>query len=92
MSDEAPSPFELASAELRKVGIALTRLPGEYCVNFRNGAEATARTVQATAMRQVSNRLRPPGHGLNANGAKTESARRISIGEPTLHTLWIIST
>jgi hypothetical protein len=41
MSD-TPSPFELAAAELRRLGITLARLPGEYRVNFRGGAEATA--------------------------------------------------
>jgi hypothetical protein len=29
------SPFELAAAELRALGIVLTRLPGEYRVNLR---------------------------------------------------------
>jgi len=42
----ALSPFELAAAELRKLGITLTSLPGEYRVNFRNGADATARTAE----------------------------------------------
>lgn len=41
-----PSPFELAAAELRALGIMLARLPGQYRVNFRNGAESTARTVE----------------------------------------------
>jgi hypothetical protein len=45
MTGKAPalSPFELAQAELRKLGITLARLPGEYRINFRNGADATAR-------------------------------------------------
>ena len=38
MTGEAPSPFEIAAAELRKLGLDLTRLPGEYRVNFHNGA------------------------------------------------------
>jgi len=42
----APSPFELAEAELRKLGLSISRLPGEYRVNFRNGAESTARTLE----------------------------------------------
>jgi hypothetical protein len=37
------SPFELTAAELRVLGITLRRLPGEYCVNFLNGGDATAR-------------------------------------------------
>jgi hypothetical protein len=41
-----PSPFELAEAELRKLGITLARLPGEYRVNFHNGTESTARTLE----------------------------------------------
>jgi hypothetical protein len=40
------APFELATAELRKLGIDLTRLPGEYRVNFHNGAESTARIFE----------------------------------------------
>jgi hypothetical protein len=35
--------FELVSAELRALGLTLRRLPGEYCVNFRNGGDGTAR-------------------------------------------------
>jgi hypothetical protein len=44
--DAFPSPFELATIELRALGITIARLPGEYRVNYRNGAEATARTVE----------------------------------------------
>jgi Resolvase, N terminal domain len=46
MIDQAPSRFELAAAELRKLGIDLTRLPGEYRVNFHNDSEATARIAE----------------------------------------------
>jgi hypothetical protein len=42
MSD-AISRLELVTAELRSLGITLRRLPGEYCVNFRNGGDGTAR-------------------------------------------------
>lgn len=41
--DDPTSRFELVSAELRALGITLRRLPGEYCVNFRNGSDKTAR-------------------------------------------------
>ena len=44
--DPSLSPFELASAELRRLGITLTNLPGEYRVNFHNGADATARMAE----------------------------------------------
>jgi hypothetical protein len=37
------SRFELVTADLRTLGITLRRLPGEYCVNFRNAGDATAR-------------------------------------------------
>lgn len=40
------SPFELAAAELRALGIVLTRLPGEYRVNYRNGGDGTARLAE----------------------------------------------
>jgi hypothetical protein len=36
------SRFELVARELRGLGLTLRRLPGEYCVNFRNGGDATA--------------------------------------------------
>ena len=49
MTGDVPSPFELAELELRKLGIALTRLPGEYRVNFRGGSDATARTLETLA-------------------------------------------
>jgi hypothetical protein len=44
MSD--PTPFELAAGELRKLGITLRQLPGEFSVNFRDGKDATARTAE----------------------------------------------
>jgi hypothetical protein len=40
------TPFELATAELRKLGITLRHLPGEFSVNFRDGNDATARTAE----------------------------------------------
>lgn len=46
MTDDARQPFELATAELRKLGITLARLPGEYRVNFANANDATARTLE----------------------------------------------
>jgi hypothetical protein len=39
---DLPSPFESATAEMRRLGIDLARLPGEYRVNFHNGNDATA--------------------------------------------------
>jgi hypothetical protein len=48
MTDAPPalSAFELATRELRALGITLARLPGEYRINFRNGADATARIAE----------------------------------------------
>jgi hypothetical protein len=43
---DAASTFELAAAELRALGIILTRLPGEYRVNYRNGGGGTARLAE----------------------------------------------
>ena len=40
------SRFELVAAELRALGLTLRRLPGEYCVNFRYGGDATARMAE----------------------------------------------
>jgi hypothetical protein len=44
MSD--PTPFELAAGELRKLGITLRELPGEFSVNFRDGNDATTRNAE----------------------------------------------
>jgi hypothetical protein len=44
--DDPPSPFELAAAELARLGITLTRQPGEFRVNYRNGADATAQIIE----------------------------------------------
>ena len=43
---DSVSPFELAAAELRALGVVLTRLPGEYRVNYRNGGDGTARLAE----------------------------------------------
>jgi hypothetical protein len=40
------SRFEPVARELRALGITITRLPGEYCVNIRNGTDATAQAVE----------------------------------------------
>jgi hypothetical protein len=48
MSDPV-SPFHAVVGELARLGITLTWLPGEYFVNFRNGAESTARAVETLA-------------------------------------------
>jgi hypothetical protein len=45
-ADQPLSPFELAATQLRALGITLARLPGEYRINFRNGADATARMAE----------------------------------------------
>ena len=42
MSD-AVSRYEFLATELRALGLIIRRLPGEYCVNFRNGGDAPAR-------------------------------------------------
>jgi hypothetical protein len=42
-ADELSSSVEPAAAERRRLGIARASLPGEYRLNFRNGAESTAR-------------------------------------------------
>lgn len=41
-SNDPRSPFDVVAAELRVLGLTLRRLPGEYCVNFRNGGDHTA--------------------------------------------------
>src|SRR6266849_5970349 len=41
--NDGRSRFELVAAELRALGLTIRRLPGEYCVNFRNAGDNTAR-------------------------------------------------
>jgi hypothetical protein len=38
--------FEIAASELRRLGIDLSRMPGEYRVNFHNGTESTAQIAE----------------------------------------------
>jgi hypothetical protein len=40
------TPFELATAELRKLGITLRQLPGEYRVNLLGGSDANALSAE----------------------------------------------
>jgi hypothetical protein len=40
------TPFELATAELRKLGITLRQLPGEYRVNLLGGPDANALSAE----------------------------------------------
>jgi hypothetical protein len=35
--------YEIVAAKLRALGLTIRSLPGEYCVNFRNGGDKTAR-------------------------------------------------
>ena len=69
MDDLAPSPFEIAAAELRKLGLDLTRLPGEYRVNFHNGSEATAQIVETIDQALAA------GRAMAAERAKASSTK-----------------
>jgi hypothetical protein len=58
---KSPAAFELAAGELRALGIVLTRLPGEYRVNYRNGGDGTARLAEDTSRRSsLAARSLPP--------------------------------
>ena len=46
MIDHAQTPHEIAAAELRKLGLIIRRLPGEYVINFRGGGDGTARFAE----------------------------------------------
>jgi hypothetical protein len=71
------SPFELAAAELRALGITLARLPGEYAVNFRNGTESTAR------MAETLDEALALGRGMAADApTRSEPQRRIRRWRP----------
>jgi hypothetical protein len=65
--------FEIASAELRKLGIDLTRLPGEYRVNFHNGTESTAQIAETIEAALDLGRARPwPRNGDRAGRSRTQ--------------------
>lgn len=38
--------YEAVAAELRRMGLTIRSLPGEYCVNFRSAGEDTARVAE----------------------------------------------
>jgi hypothetical protein len=66
--DDPRSPFAIAAAELRGLGITIARLPGEYRVNYVNGSEATAESVDTLDMaleigRSLA-RARPPAKAI----------------------------
>jgi hypothetical protein len=65
------SRFELAAAELRGLGITVTRLPGEYRVNYRTGTDATARTVETLDQALELGR----GYGGRCSGTTRPGAR-----------------
>jgi hypothetical protein len=58
-----PTPFEIACAELKALGLVLQQTPGQYRVNFRNGRAATAYTtddLQSAVMRGREMAASPP--------------------------------
>jgi hypothetical protein len=69
MSD-AISRLELVTAELRVLGMTLRRLPGEYCVNFRNGGDGTARLADDL------NQALELGRTMAADKAATQAAKK----------------
>ena len=69
------TPFELATAELRKLGITLRQLPGEFSVNSRDGNAATARAAEtleeAVALgRDMAKTLAPAATAAGAPGKR----------------------
>jgi hypothetical protein len=69
--------FERASAELRKLGITLRRLPGEYSVNFINAGESTARILHTLDLALAVGRIMAAERG-EASSTKGRGPRRRS--------------
>lgn len=61
MVPAALTPFELTAGALQKLGINLIRLPGEYLVDFHNGAGATAQNAETIGEALDLGRGRPSG-------------------------------
>ena len=82
MDDLAPSPFEIATAELRRLGITLARLPGEYRVNFQNGTDATAQIAetldQALAAGRIMAAERTEASSTKGQGPRRRRPRRMT--------------
>src|SRR5260370_40347598 len=88
MAGEAPPlpRFDTIAAELRKLRIALTRLPGEYAVNFRSGADTAARFVET--LDEAFELGRSMADAIPAGGRAWPSASpeaKISPGPPTIY-------
>ena len=81
----ALSRFELAARELRALGITLTRLPGEYRINFRTGADATAHMVetldQALELGRTMAAEAPPGPSHGKRGRRPHARAGAAPGE-----------
>jgi hypothetical protein len=50
----ALSRFELAARELRALGIVVTRLPGEYRMNYRSGTTSPAHGKRGRRPRRMT--------------------------------------
>ena len=74
---DAPTPFELAAGELRKLGLVLRRLPGEYRLNFPNGSDATAQTVETLDEALALGRSMAAGAPAAARPAHGKRRRRL---------------
>ena len=94
MTDDARQPFELATAELRKLGITLARLPGEYRVNFQNANDATARTLETlddgTCRRPRYGRRASRGpFPIRGRGSRRRRPRRMTPKHTTSACAWL---
>jgi hypothetical protein len=69
--------FAAVAAELRQLGIDLTRLPGEYRINFHNGSESTAQIVETIeAALELGREMAAEGAAAAPNSAGPRRRRR----------------
>ena len=76
------SPFEAAAIELRALGLTLTQLPGEYRINYRHGADATAQIAETLAEALAI------GHAMAAARPPTRPRRRWRKARRRFRRLW----
>ncbi len=79
----SPTVFDRVAAELRRLGITLAGLPGEDRVNFRNGADGTARMAETLDEAVKAGRSTAVDHEIRGIGLPYLSILALVVGVAT---------
>jgi len=79
----SPTDFDRTAAELRRLGITLAGLPGEDRVNFRNGADGTARMAETLDEAVKAGRSTAADHEIRGIGLPYLSILALVVGVVT---------